>query len=59
MNRNDVLEHDATLATLVALATDHRDDDIAALIGSLDADELPMVLAVAVQHIVTVEALLP
>jgi hypothetical protein len=48
VNRNDALEDLDQLATLVALTADNREDDVAALLQTLEPDECLNLLAVAI-----------
>jgi hypothetical protein len=48
MNRNDALEDLDQLATLVALTADNRENDAAALLQTLEPDEVFDLLVVAI-----------
>lgn len=48
MNRNDALEDLDQLATLVALTADNREHDVAALLQTLEPDEVFDLLVVAI-----------
>jgi hypothetical protein len=48
VNRNDALEDLDQLATLVALTADNREHDVAALLQTLEPDEVFDLLVVAI-----------